>query len=204
MFYYIQGTLAHREAGFAVIDCGGVGYKLTVSQNTISALDRGASQSSHAKLFTYMAVREDDVELFGFYTEEELSTFKLLLTVSGIGPKAAMGVLSAFTPEGLARAVATEDTKAIARANGIGSKGAARIVLELKDKLSYADSGTEAVTVKSPATPKAKSSHLTEAAEALAALGYSRAEINTVLSKMNTDGKEAGEIIRLALAQFMK
>lgn len=203
MFYYISGILAHREAGLAVIDCGGVGYKLTVSQNTLAELDKNAARSNKAKLFTYMAVREDGVELFGFYTEEELSTFKLLLTVSGIGPKAAMGVLSAFTPEGLARAVSTEDTKAIARANGIGSKGAARIVLELKDKLSYAGDAPEKVTVTGSAS-KAKSSHLTEAAEALTALGYSRAEVNTVLSKMDTSGKESGEIIRIALAQFLK
>lgn len=203
MFYYISGILAHREAGFAVIDCGGVGYKLTVSQNTLSELDKGASRSDRAKLYTYMAVREDDVELFGFYNEEELSTFKLLLTVSGIGPKAAMGVLSAFTPEGLARAVATEDTKAIARANGIGSKGAARIVLELKDKLSYAGDTDTVQTVVSVPAPK-KNSKLTEAAEALTALGYSRAEVNGVLAKINTANMDSGEIIRAALAQFMK
>lgn len=204
MFYYISGVLAHREAGMAVIDCGGVGYKLTVSQNTLAELDKNASRSNHAKLYTYMAVREDDVELFGFYTEEELSAFKLLLTVSGIGPKAAMGVLSAFTPEGLARAVTTEDTKAIARANGIGSKGAARIVLELKDKLSYAGEVPEKMTVASAGGAPAKASHLGEAAEALTALGYSRAEVNTVLAKLNTSGMESGEIIRAALAQFMK
>lgn len=203
MFYYIHGILAHREAGLAVIDCGGVGYKLTVSQNTLAELDKNASREGKAKLFTYMAVREDGVELFGFYTEEELATFKLLLTVSGIGPKAAMGVLSAFTPDGLARAVSTEDTKAIARANGIGAKGAARIVLELKDKLSYTADAPEKIQMPTTAA-KAKSSNLTEAAEALANLGYSRAEINTVLSKMDTSGKESGEIIRLALAQFMK
>ena len=203
MFYYLSGALAHREAGIAVIDCGGVGYKLTVSQNTLTALDRPAPRRDKVKLYTYMAVREDDVELFGFYTEEELATFKLLLTVSGIGPKAAMGVLSAFTPDGLARAVTTEDTKAIARANGIGAKGAARIVLELKDKLSYTDTADAAPIQSSAAAPK-KSSHLTEAAEALIALGYSRAEVNAVLAKLHTDGMESGEIIRAALAQFMK
>lgn len=203
MFYYLSGILAHREAGIAVIDCGGVGYKLTISQNTLSALDRAAPRSEKVKLYTYMAVREDDVELFGFYTEEELATFKLLLTVSGIGPKAAMGVLSAFTPEGLARAVTTEDTKAIARANGIGAKGAARIVLELKDKLSYTGDTDAEPMQSSTAAPK-KSSHLAEAAEALIALGYSRAEVNAVLSKLHTDGMESGEIIRAALAQFMK
>lgn len=203
MFYYLSGILAHREAGIAVIDCGGVGYKLTISQNTLSALDRSSVRSDKVKLYTYMAVREDDVELFGFHNEEELTTFKLLLTVSGIGPKAAMGVLSAFTPEGLARAVTTEDTKAIARANGIGSKGAARIVLELKDKLSYAGDTDTAPLQTVTAAPK-KSSHLTEAAEALTALGYSRAEVNAVLAKINTNGMESGEIIRAALAQFMK
>lgn len=203
MFYYLSGVLAHREAGFAVIDCGGVGYKLTISQNTLSELDKSSSRTDRVKLFTYMAVREDDVELFGFFTEEELSTFKLLLTVSGIGPKAAMGVLSAFTPDGLAKAVSTEDTKSISRANGIGAKGAARIVLELKDKLSYAgDAGAAPIKVGSSA-PKA-SSKLTEAAEALTALGYSRAEVNSVLAKINTNGLESGDIIRLALAQFMK
>lgn len=203
MFYYISGILAHREAGLCVIDCGGVGYKLTVSQNTLAELDRLSARSDRAKLFTYMAVREDDVELFGFYTEEELSTFKLLLTVSGIGPKAAMGVLSAFTPEGLARAVTTEDTKAIARANGIGAKGAARIVLELKDKLSYADDSGVTASAVTAAAPK-KNSKLTEAAEALVALGYSRAEVNGVLAKINAEGMASGDIIRAALAQFMK
>lgn len=204
MFYYVNGMLAHKEPGFAVIDCGGVGYRLTVSQNTLAALDRAAVRESEVKLFTYMAVREDDVELFGFYTEEELTAFRQLIGVSGIGPKAAMGVLSAFTPDGLARAVCTEDVKAIAKSNGVGAKGAARIVLELKDKMSYAGGGTEAPTAAATAAPAAKSAGLAEAAEALTALGYARAEVNAVLSKLNTAGMASGDIIRAALAQFMK
>lgn len=204
MFYYVNGMLAHKEPGFAVIDCGGVGYRLTVSQNTLAALDRAAVRESKVKLFTYMAVREDDVELFGFYTEEELSTFRLLIGVSGIGPKAAMGVLSAFTPDGLARAVCTEDVKAIAKSNGVGSKGAARIVLELKDKMSYAGGDAEAPREAAAAAPAAKSPGLAEAAEALTALGYARAEVNAVLSKLDTAGMASGDIIRAALAQFMK
>ena len=196
MFYYVNGMLAHKEPGFAVIDCGGVGYRLTVSQNTLAALDRAAVRESKVKLFTYMAVREDDVELFGFYTEEELTAFRQL--------KAAMGVLSAFTPDGLARAVCTEDVKAIAKSNGVGAKGAARIVLELKDKMSYAGGGTEAPTAAATAAPAAKSAGLAEAAEALTALGYARAEVNAVLSKLDTAGMTSGDIIRAALAQFMK
>lgn len=204
MFYYVNGMLAHKEPGFAVIDCGGVGYRLTVSQNTLAALDRASAREGKVKLFTYMAVREDDVELFGFYTEEELTAFRQLIGVSGIGPKAAMGVLSAFTPDGLARAVCTEDVKAIAKSNGVGAKGAARIVLELKDKMSYAGGGTEAPTAAATAAPAAKSAGLAEAAEALTALGYARAEVNAVLSKLNTAGMASGDIIRAALAQFMK
>ena len=204
MFYYVSGMLAHREPGFAVIDCGGVGYRLTVSQNTLAALDRASVRESKVKLYTYMAVREDDVELFGFYTEEELTAFRQLIGVSGIGPKAAMGVLSAFTPDGLARAVCTEDVKAIAKSNGVGAKGAARIVLELKDKMSYA--GGDAETPRETAAPAqtAKSAGLAEAAEALTALGYARAEVNAVLAKLNTAGMASGDIIRAALAQFMK
>ena len=205
MFYYVNGMLAHKEPGFAVIDCGGVGYRLTVSQNTLAALDRAAVRESKVKLFTYMAVREDDVELFGFYTEEELATFRQLIGVSGIGPKAAMGVLSAFTPDGLARAVCTEDVKAIAKSNGVGTKGAARIVLELKDKMSYAGGDTETPHESAAtAAPAAKSAGLAEAAEALTALGNARAEVNAVLSKLDTAGMASGDIIRAALAQFMK
>ena len=203
MFYYVSGILAHRELGFAVIDCGGVGYRLTVSQNTLAALDRASARESKVKLYTYMAVREDDVELFGFYTEEELTAFRQLIGVSGIGPKAAMGVLSAFTPDGLARAVCTEDVKAIAKSNGVGAKGAARIVLELKDKMSYAGGGAEVPTAAA-AAPAVKSAGLAEAAEALTALGYARAEVNAVLSKLDTAGMASGDIIRAALAQFMK
>lgn len=204
MFYYLSGILAHREPGLAVLDCGGVGYRLTVSQNTLAALDRASVRSDKVKLYTYMAVREDSVELFGFYTSEELDTFKLLIGVSGIGPKAAMGVLSAFTPEGLARAVCAEEVKAIAKSNGVGAKGAARIVLELKDKMSYSGGEEPQTATASPSSAAAPSAGLAEAAEALVALGYARGEVNTVLSKLDTAGLPSGEIIRAALAQFMK
>ena len=135
MFYYLQGKLAYTDLTTAVIDVGGVGYELTVSGTTYSALPRTSSEPT-VKLYTYMAVREDEVELFGFYTEEELSAFKLLITVSGVGPKAAMAILTLLTPEKFALAVCSEDTKTLAKANGIGAKTAARVVLELKDKMT--------------------------------------------------------------------
>ena len=120
MFYYLQGKLAYTDLTTAVIDVGGVGYKLTVSGTTYSALPRTSAEPT-VKLYTYMAVREDEVELFGFYTEEELSAFKLLITVSGVGPKAAMAILTLLTPEKFALAVCSEDTKTLAKANGIGA-----------------------------------------------------------------------------------
>ena len=135
MFYYISGALTHLFPNTAVLNAGGVGFKLTVSNNTYDAIAPRASKSEEVRLYTYMAVREDDMELFGFASESELDMFKLLITVSGVGPKAALAILSAFTPEKFILAVSTEDKKAISRANGIGPKTAARIILELRDKL---------------------------------------------------------------------
>ena len=137
MFYYIKGTLAHLEPTFAVVDAGGVGYKLTISATTHDTMPPHLTGNTppEVKLYTHMAVREDGVELFGFGSHEELSAFKMLISVSGVGPKAAMAILSIFTPERFALAVCNNDTKAIAKANGIGAKTAARIVLELQDKL---------------------------------------------------------------------
>ena len=134
MFYYISGKLAKLDGSFAVIDAGGVGFKMTISKSTYYRIS-GKEDAPSVKLYTYMAVREDGTELFGFSTEEELSAFKLLITVSGVGPKAAISILSTLTPEKLALAICTEDKKAISQASGIGPKSAARIILELKDKL---------------------------------------------------------------------
>ena len=136
MFYYISGKLALATPSIAVIDAGGIGYKLTISENTYNSLPpRHTVDAPTAKLFTYMAVREDGIELFGFASEAELSSFKMLLSVSGVGPKAAISILSLLTPEKFALAVCTDDRKLIAKANGIGPKTAARVILELKDKL---------------------------------------------------------------------
>ena len=135
MFYYISGKLAILDMTFAVVDAGGVGYKLTISQNTYASLPHTPDKTADVKLYTYMAVREDGVELFGFGSSDELDAFKLLITVSGVGPKAAIAILSQLTPQKLTLAICSDDKKAIAQANGIGPKTAARIVLELKDKL---------------------------------------------------------------------
>ena len=137
MFYYIKGKLAHLDPTYAVVDAGGVGYKLTISASTHSQMPphRSVSEAPEVTLYSYMAVREDGIELFGFATEEELDSFKMLITVSGVGPKAAISILSLLSPQKLALAICTDDKKTISKANGIGPKTAARIVLELKDKL---------------------------------------------------------------------
>ena len=198
MFYYISGKLAMANPSTAVIDVGGVGYKLTISEITYNSLPpRHTQDSPIVKLFTYMAVREDDVELFGFNSEAELNSFKMLLGVSGIGPKAAISILSLLTPEKLAIAVCTEDRKTIAKANGIGPKTAARVILELKDKLmketdlSAAISEPAAVSVAAPAS----SSKLRDAQDALLVLGYSKADVQKALSTIDTQSLEVSEII---------
>lgn len=203
MYYYVSGTLAFKSMGFAVIDAGGVGYRLTVSQNTYDKLPLSGNP---AKLYTYLAVREDGIELFGFFDETELSSFQMLITVSGVGPKAAMSILSLLTPEKFALAVCTEDTKAISKASGIGPKTAARIVLELKDKLIKEHGGEFNATPEIGTTSKSGGSargKLTEALDALMVLGYQRAEATNVLKSMPTEQMTLEEIIRQALKKLM-
>ena len=206
MFYYIKGTLALLDPTFAVVDAGGVGYKLTISATTHDAMPPHltVSEPPEVKLYTHMAVREDGVELFGFGSHEELSAFKMLTSVSGVGPKAAMAILSIFTPEKFALAVCSNDAKAIAKASGVGAKTAARIILELHDKLmkeTPADvlSG-KSVSSLSP-TPVGKGA-LSEAQDALTVLGYTRAEALSALSGIDpTLGLE--DMIKIALKKLM-
>ncbi len=206
MFYYINGKLTVLEPTFAVIDAGGVGYKMTISQSTYSAMPPHLSvkEPPTVRLYSYMAIREDDVELFGFISQEELSAFKMLITVSGVGPKAAISILSQLSPAKLAIAVCTEDKKAISQANGIGPKTAARIILELKDKLKEQftddDSHSSSVELVSSAT----SSKLGDAQDALAVLGYSKNEALTALKGVDTQNLELDEIIKLALKKLMR
>ena len=206
MFYYISGALAYANPTTAVIDAGGVGYKLTISENTYNSLPpRHTVESPTAKLFTYMAVREDGLELFGFANEAELSSFKMLLSVSGVGPKAAISILSLLSPEKFALAVCTDDRKTIAKANGIGPKTAARIILELKDKLmKVTDIGEAAnASIESVSVPT-NAGKLAEAQDALLVLGYSRSEALNVLKTIDTQTLGLEEIIKRALKLLMK
>lgn len=194
MFYYLHGKLAHAGGGFAVVDCGGVGYKLIVSTTTLSAI-AGADE---VKLYTYFAVREDSAELYGFYTTEELDTFCLLIGISGVGPKAAMSILSLYSPSALADAVAAQNVKLISRAPGVGAKTAQRIILELSGKLTVGDTSAARTQAK-PKTPA-----VSEAQDALAVLGYTRAEAQAAIAAIpDAEGKTTEELIRLALSRMI-
>ena len=200
MFYYVSGTVAHMGPYLAVVDCGGVGYACRTTNHTLSRLKQGEK----VRLYTYLNVREDAMELYGFATENERNCFELLIGVSGVGPKAALSILSAATPESLAMSVITGDEKALTVAPGIGKKIAQRIILELKDKLakgqiapggeSYGGTGVTVI-------PENKAS---EAAAALAVLGYSQGEINLALKGVDLEALTLEEIIKQALKKMVK
>lgn len=200
MFYYVQGTVAHTAPYLAVIDCGGVGYACRTTNQTLAAINRGKT----AKLYTYLHVREEVFELYGFATESELSCFQMLIGVSGVGPKAALAILSSNSPEGLALAIVSGNEKALTAAPGIGKKIAQRIILELKDKLAKGQisvGGAETFAGGVTIIPENKTS---EASAALAVLGYSQQEIAVALKGIDLESLSLEEIIKQALKKMMK
>lgn len=204
MFYYLKGELALRDVNTCVIDCGGVGYSLTISMITSESLASRLGQT--VKLYTYLAVREDGIELFGFGSNEERNAFNMLTGVSGVGPKAAINILSILTPDRLAMAVCTEDTKAISKAQNVGAKTAARIILELKDKVAKQMTDTSRnSTLDSvgsiPHASIAKGGNLGEATEALMVLGYDRTSVIKAISGVDPN-LDVGEIIKHALKKL--
>ena len=196
-----------------IIECGGIGYRVAVTANTLSHLpspkfspDGIMCAGDFVRIYTHLAVREDGVELYGFFSHEELMMFRLLISVSGIGPKAAMSILSLFTPKGLAAAVLAEDVKSISRAPGVGSKTAARVALELKDKIKksfpeYAGGGEEETVAE--VMDSGSPNKLSDAREALAVLGYSRSEIAAAMKNIDLN-LPLEEIIKKALSALMK
>lgn len=209
MYYYIRGELVASTLNMAVVDAGGVGYKMTVSENTYRALPRRTDKNPTVTLYTYLSVREDGIELFGFINERELSSFKMLLSVSGVGPKAAMAVLSLLTPEKFALAVCTEDKKTISKANGVGPKTVARIILELRDKLMKEtsldeDLSTAVLDHSAEAAGAPARGKTSEAMDALLVLGYTRAEAQKALSTIDIQALSIEDIIKEALKKLMK
>lgn len=191
MFYYLDGTVTVLETNLAVIDCGGVGYGCHTTGYTLSQLQLGKRQ----KLFTYCNIKEDAFNIFGFSTKEELNCFNRLLSVSGVGPKAALSILSATTPGQFTLAVMTGDEKTLTLAQGVGKKMAQRIILELKDKLT----GELPESVGGVTMPVSAGSKASEASAALAALGYSQSEIGLALKGVDVENLSVEEIVRNGL-----
>lgn len=197
MYYYVNGTVAEIGPNLAVIDCGGVGYACATTNHTLAQLKKGEK----AKLYTYLHVREEIFDLYGFSSQAELNSFKMLLGVSGVGPKAALAILSSGTPDQLALSIVTGDEKALTGVPGIGKKIAQRIILELKDKLAKEQGGFDArVGTLSPVSAGGKSQ---EAASALAVLGYSSQEISAALKGVDA-ALPVEEMIRLALKKMVR
>lgn len=197
MFYYISGTLAHKGDNFAVIDAAGVGYKIYTSLYSLETL---GELGSEAKLFTYLYVREDIFDLYGFATQEEMRLFELLLSVSGVGPKAALSLLSVMPPQKLVLAIVTGDAAAIKKAQGVGPKAAQRVILELKDKMAGSDMVTDSSLAEFAAAPAGASN---EAVEALCVLGYSAAEAKSALAGVNME-QDLELIIKGALKKLVR
>lgn len=200
MFYYVSGKVAHVDTKMAVIDCGGVGFACNTSTNTLSALTKG----KQATLYTHLSVKEDDMTLYGFASREELNLFRQLISVSGVGPKAALSILSSSTPSKLALSIITGDTKPLVAAQGIGKRIAQRVVLELKDKLAKEQGAALEQYTPPQDGLELREDKLGEAAAALAVLGYSQGEINMALKGIDLAGLTLEQVIKEALKKMMK
>ena len=203
MIEYLKGKIATIRENQVVIDVNGVGYVCSISESTASLLP---GVGEEARIYTFMSVKEDGVNLYGFPSYDDLEVFKLLITVSGIGPKGALGILSVLTPDDLRFAILSGDSKSISRAPGVGKKSAERVILELKDKISDRDtiesafSKAEAVSSVNTA---AKSAARDDAVEAMTALGYSATDAYKAVKEAAAAlGEDAGadELIRAALS----
>ena len=194
MISYIKGKLEIKAKDYIVVDVGGIGYKIFMSETAINELEKG----TEAKVFTYMRVREDDISLYGFLNNEELVTFELLISVGGVGAKSAITILSNITPSKFALAVITNDVNTLKKLPGIGAKTAARIILELKDKMKTEQS------IESDKNEEIKEAIVldnkaNDAVEALCVLGYTKKDVENVIAKIDTSKLTVEEIIRQGL-----
>ena len=198
MFYHIEGIVSEIGPNLAVIDCGGIGFALNTTLNTLSTIKTGEK----CKLYVAEAVKEDAFDLYGFSTKSERRCFEMLTSVSGIGPKAALSILSSNTPEGLALAVMNNNEKALTVAPGIGKKIAQRVILELKDKIGQE---TGAAEIPMPAVvPSGESGAVNDAVTALSVLGYSSSEIAPLLKKLDLSSMTTEQIIKAVLKSMVK
>lgn len=200
MLYNLKGTLTVSDTAFVVVECGGVGFKCFTTLNTVQTIGRIGDK---VNIYTHLAVREDAMDLYGFATMAELDAFKLLITVSGIGPKAAVSILSELTPDKLSICIASGDAKAITKAQGVGKKTAERVVLELKDKMSGIAVSESSQSAVAGVSSISDASGAGEAVEALVALGYSQSDAAVVVGAMDKS-LSVDEMIRQGLKQLAR
>lgn len=199
MFYHIEGTVAELGQNLVVLDCGGLGFAVNATLNTISQMKPGEK----AKLYIAEAIGETNFDLYGFATKSEKRCYEMLVSVSGIGPKAALSILSYSSPEGLALAIMNNDEKALTVAPGIGKKIAQRVILELKDKMGK-ELGTPELAIPTPEVLNRQDSSVSDAVAALSVLGYSNAEVAPALKRIDTAGMTAEQVIKAVLKQMVK
>ena len=181
MFYSLTGDIVYKDSNSVAISCGGVAFKCFTSLVTLAEI----GDKHSATLYTYLSVKEDALDLFGFYDETELDFFKMLISITGVGPKAAVAILSVLTPDSLALAIASGDHKAITKAQGVGPKLAQRIVMELKDKIGSISVSEDTRQSVSALGSAVASSAQSEAIEALEMLGYSHSEATSAVTKLD-------------------
>lgn len=199
MFAYIKGSLEMKFKNYIVIDVGGLGYKIFMSENAINTV---GNIGDITKVYTYYRVREDDVSIYGFKTQEELRMFELLLSVSGVGAKSALVMLSCIEPSDFAIAVISNDVKVLTKIPGIGNKSAQRIILELKDKLK--DIQAEEDIQSSKETHVDNSENIQEAISGLMVLGYSRKDIEKAFEHLDVDNLSVEDLIKKGLILLTK
>ncbi len=200
MFYHLEGTVSEFGQNLVVLDCNGIGFALNATVNTISQLRAGEK----AKLYVAEAIGENNFDLFGFADKSEKRSFEMLVSVSGIGPKAALSILSYNTPAGLALSIMNDDVKALTVAPGIGKKIAQRVILELKDKVGKELETGGGVIQQTIAVHTGSDANVGDAMAALTVLGYSSAEVAPVLSALDTSAMSAEQIIKAVLKQMVR
>lgn len=201
MYAYIKGSLEIKTGDYVVVETGGIGYKIFMSE---TAIDKLGNVGTVVKIYTYLKVREDDMSLYGFNTNEELRMFELLLSVSGVGAKSAIVILSNITPSSFALAVITDDVSKLKKLPGIGPKTAQRIILELKDKLKTVEDTDKSELEEMLMKKEADSEKVSEAMSALQVLGYTRKEIEKAFEKFEKAELSVEDIIKKGLLFLAK
>lgn len=201
MYQYIKGNIEEIGEDYIVIENNDIGYMINTSKTTIMQI---GNNLQHRKIYTFLNVKEDGVSLYGFTTKDELDMFKLLQTVSKIGPKVAIGMLSIMIPSDIKLAIISEDSNKLSKAPGVGKKTASRIILELKDKIGDIESIIKSNSNEQIIVESSISNEKEEVLDALVSLGYTRSEVYSAIAKIDTSNKSVEDIIKLVLKELGK